>query len=105
MPVPDFFDLRARQSTPARELRGGVATFLTMAYILVANPSILVFAGIPKESAIACTALAAGICCILMGVVANFPIALAAGMGLNAVVAFQVTPLAGTWQRAMGLVV
>ncbi|HZZ42226.1 MAG TPA: NCS2 family permease [Tepidisphaeraceae bacterium] len=105
MAWPDLFDLRARKSTLPREIRGGVATFLTMAYILVANPSILIAAGIPKESAIATTALAAGVCSILMGLLANFPIALAAGMGLNAVIAFQVMPLAGTWQRGMGLVV
>ena len=100
-----YFDLTARQTTVGREARGALATFLTMAYILVANPAILVAAGMPRESAIACTALAAGVCCLLMGFVGNFPIALAAGMGLNAVVAYQVTPLAGTWQRAMGLVV
>jgi len=76
-----------------------------MAYILFANPSILASAGIPFESAAAATAAAAGICTLLMGLGANFPIALAPGMGLNAVVAFQVAGQTGSWQAAMGLVV
>lgn len=100
-----FFDLAARGTTVARELRGGLATYLTMAYILVANPSILSAAGVPAEAAVAATALTAGIASILMGVGANVPIALAPGMGLNAVIAFQAAPAAGSWQGAMGLVV
>lgn len=86
-------------------MRGGVATFLTMAYILVANPSILAAAGVPFEAAAAATAAAAAICTLLMGLGANFPIALAPGMGLNAVVAFQLVGQTGSWQTAMGLVV
>ncbi len=97
--------LAARGTTPSREIRGGVTTFLTMAYILFANPAILSAAGIPVESAIAATAAAAAFCSILMGLGANFPMALAPGMGLNAVIAFQVAPAAGSWQAAMGLVV
>lgn len=99
------FHLQERGTTTAREVRGGVATFLTMAYILFANPSILAAAGIPFEAAAAATAAAAAICTLLMGVGANFPIALAPGMGLNAVVAFQIAGQAGSWQTAMGLVV
>jgi AGZA family xanthine/uracil permease-like MFS transporter len=87
-----------------RELRGALATFLTMSYILFVNPSILQAAGVDPDSAVACTALAAGLCSILMGLGANFPVAMASGMGLNAVVAFQVAPNAGSWQVAMGLV-
>jgi AGZA family xanthine/uracil permease-like MFS transporter len=98
------FDLRGRGTTTAREVRGGVATFLTMAYILFANPSILASAGIPFEAAAAGTAAAAALCTLLMGLGANFPIALAPGMGLNAVVAFQVVEQTGSWQAAMGLV-
>jgi AGZA family xanthine/uracil permease-like MFS transporter len=100
-----FFQLQQRGSTVGRELRGAVATFLTMSYILFVNPDILSKANIPFGPAIACTALAAGICSILMGLIGNFPIALASGMGLNAVVAFAVTPAAGSWQAAMGLIV
>src|SRR5215212_11430160 len=99
----DWFELRARGTTVARELRGAVATFLTMAYILFANPEILSKAGVPVHSAVACTALAAGICSILMGLIANFPLALASGMGLNALVAFTIVPATGSWQAAMGL--
>ena len=75
-----------------------------MAYILFANPSILASAGIPFEAAAAGTAAAAAICTLLMGLGANFPLALAPGMGLNAVVAFQVVGQTGSWQSAMGLV-
>jgi AGZA family xanthine/uracil permease-like MFS transporter len=99
------FDLRGRGTTVAREVRGGVATFLTMAYILFANPSILASAGIPFEAAAAGTAAAAALCTLLMGLGANFPLALAPGMGLNAVIAFQVAGETGSWQAAMGLVV
>jgi AGZA family xanthine/uracil permease-like MFS transporter len=105
LPISRFFEVRQRSSTLAAEVRGGVATFLTMSYILVANPAILAAAGVPIEGAVAATALAASVCSILMGVGANFPIALAPGMGLNAVVAFQIAQAAGSWQRAMGLVV
>ena len=94
-----------RGSTLAAELRGAAATFLTMAYILVANPTILSAAGVPLGPAVAGTAAAAAVACILMGVVADFPLALASGMGLNAVVAFQIAPATGSWQTAMGLVV
>jgi AGZA family xanthine/uracil permease-like MFS transporter len=103
--MSDFFELEARKTTVGREVRGAVATFLTMAYILFANPSILAAAGVPFEAAVAATASAAGVCCFLMGLGANFPLALAPGMGLNAVVAFQVAAAAGSWQTAMGLVV
>lgn len=100
-----LFDLTGRGTTVSREVRGGITTFLTMAYILFANPSILAAAGIPFEAAVAATAAAAAICTLLMGLGANFPIALAPGMGLNAVVAFQVAGQTGSWQTAMGLVV
>jgi AGZA family xanthine/uracil permease-like MFS transporter len=103
--MSDFFELGARNTTVGREVRGAVATFLTMAYILFANPSILAAAGVPFEAAVAATAAAAGVCCLLMGLGANFPLALAPGMGLNAVIAFQVAGAAGSWQTAMGLVV
>lgn len=100
-----FFDLAGRGTTVGREARGALATFLTMAYILVANASILSAAGVPADAAVAATALTAGLASILMGLGANVPIALAPGMGLNAFVAFQIAPAAGGWQGAMGLVV
>ena len=103
--LDQYFRITERGSSLGREVRGAVATFLTMAYILLVNPFILSNAGVPISAATTATAAAAGICCILMGLVANFPIALASGMGLNAIIAFQVAPLAGSWQAAMGLVV
>lgn len=93
-----------RGSTIGTELRGGLATFLTMAYILVANPAILAAAGVPVSAAVAGTAAAAAVASILMGLVGNFPLALAPGMGLNAVLVFQVAPAVGSWETAMGLV-
>ena len=105
-----WFDLSGRGSTVGRELRGAVATFLTMAYILFVNPSVLSAAipegDVPRGALVASTALAAGVCCVLMGLYANFPLALASGMGLNAFVAFNlVLGQKFTWQTAMGLVV
>ena len=100
-----LFDLEARGTTVAREVRGGTATFLTMAYILFANPAILSAAGMPFGPVVAATAAASAIASLLMALGANFPIALAPGMGLNAVIAYQVAPAAGSWQAAMGLVV
>jgi AGZA family xanthine/uracil permease-like MFS transporter len=106
-PVLRYFQIRERGSTVERELRGALATFLTMAYILFVNPQVLRGAGMPKDvadSLTACTALAAGVCCLLMGLIANFPLALASGMGLNAVVV-GIALKAGSWQIAMGLIV
>lgn len=104
--VSRYFDIESRGSTLGRELRGALATFLTMSYILFANPAILQVAGVPYESAVACTAVAAGLCSIIMGLYANFPLALASGMGLNALVATVVaTKVVDSWQTAMGLVV
>lgn len=107
--LASFFQFKQRGTSSAREARGALATFLTMAYILFVNPQIVGSAtGMTddvRHSLIACTALAAGVCSILMGLIANFPMALASGMGLNAVVAFAVAPAAGSWQVAMGLIV
>ncbi len=103
--VDRYFQLRSRGTTVPRELRGAVATFLTMAYILAVNPIILWNAGIDKNAAVACTALASAICCILMGLYANFPLATAPGMGLNAFVAGTLAMTAGSWQAAMGVIV
>ena len=95
--ISRFFELESRQTTVVREFRGAVATFLTMAYILAVNPNILSAAKMDQSSVVACTAAAAGICCILMGLIANFPLATAPGMGLNAFVAFTLAGRAGSW--------
>lgn len=108
--VDRFFKISARGSTFAREIRGGFATFFTMAYILVLNPIILGSAkdkyGHTLDGAelVTATALVAAVMTIIMGVGGNLPLALAAGLGLNAVVAFQIAPLM-SWSDAMGLVV
>ena len=114
--VDKFFKITERGSTVGREVRGGVVTFFTMAYIIVLNPLILGFAKdadgkflgggtAPNLAMIAAgTALVAGVMTILMGVVANFPLALATGLGLNAFVAFSIASQM-TWADAMGLVV
>jgi len=114
--IDAYFKITERGSTVQRELRGGVVTFFTMAYIIVLNPLILGFAmdadqqflgggDSPNLPAIAAgTALVAGALTILMGVVANYPLALATGLGLNAFVAFSVASQM-TWADAMGLVV
>ncbi|MDU1351769.1 MAG: NCS2 family permease [Actinomyces sp.] len=98
-----------RGSTVGREIRGGFVTFFSMAYILVINPIILSSAlpeNISTQAVAAGTALVAGIMTVLMGVVANYPLGLAAGMGLNAMVAFTLVGASGlTFQEAMGLIV
>ena len=100
-----FFDLTARGTSVRTEVLAGVTTFLTMAYIVVVNPSILGQAGMPVAAVAAATCLAAGVGCILMGLAANYPIALAPGMGLNAYFAFTVVLGMGIpWQTALGLV-
>ncbi|WP_426594352.1 NCS2 family permease [Cellulomonas sp. McL0617] len=116
--IDRYFKISERGSTVATEIRGGLVTFFTMSYIIVLNPLIIgtvksgdgQFLGggsTPNLAAVAATtALVAGIMSILMGVVANFPLALAAGLGLNAVVAYSIAALPGmSWQDAMGIVV
>ena len=114
--IDRYFRISERGSTVGREVRGGVVTFLTMAYIVVLNPLILGYVpdsegnflgggAEPNLPAIAAgTALVAGVLTILMGSLANFPLALAAGLGLNAFVAFSIATQS-TWADAMGLVV
>jgi AGZA family xanthine/uracil permease-like MFS transporter len=105
-----YFEISRRGSTLGREIRGGFATFFTMAYIVVLNPLILGAAAdgdkakLPIPALAAGTALVAGVMTILMGVVARFPLALAAGLGVNALVAYEIAPEM-TWADAMGLVV
>jgi adenine/guanine/hypoxanthine permease len=110
--IDRFFKITERGSTVGTEIRGGLVTFFTMAYIIVLNP--LILSGTDGTGAIlaegptiaATTALVAGVLTILMGLFANFPLALATGLGLNAVVAFSIAALPGmTWQDAMGIVV
>ena len=111
-----YFKISERGSTIGQEIRGGVVTFFTMAYIVALNPLII---GLGKDAdgkflgggdapnlplVAAATALVAGVLTILMGVVANFPLALATGLGLNSLVALAIATRM-TWADAMGLVV
>jgi adenine/guanine/hypoxanthine permease len=100
-----IFHIRAAGSTPGREVLGGVTTFLTMAYILAVNPVFLTAAGMPLQGAILATALSAAFATLLMAFIANYPIALAPGMGMNAFFAYGICIGAGVpWQVALGLV-
>src|SRR3569833_1918698 len=104
-----FFSISARRSTVGREVRGGITTFFTMAYIVVLNPIILSGTDITGKQlsfpAVAATpALVAGVMTILMGVVGRYPLALATGLGINAIVAvYAATQL--SWPEIMGLIV
>ena len=113
-----FFKISERGSTVGQEIRGGIVTFFTMAYIVALNPLILGGKGdgTSTEKVVnylgsgpqiaAATALVAGVMTILMGVVANFPLAIATGLGLNTFVAVGIAALPKmTWADAMGLVV
>jgi len=135
--LDEWFEVTKRGSTLGREIRGGLVTFFTMAYIIVLNPLIIgtaadvkgnLISGQPKFSnfgpgvapadlqtiganvglsiamVAAATALIAGLMTILMGAYARFPIALATGLGLNAVLAYTIAPMV-SWPQAMGLVV
>lgn len=100
-----FFKASERGSSVGQELRAGLTTFLAMAYIIAVNPSLLVGAGIPATAAVTSTCLGAGIMTILMGLCSNRPLACASGMGVNAVVAFTLTEVAGgDWHAAMGVI-
>ena len=111
-PLDRFFKISQRGSTVAREVRGGLVTFFSMSYILVLNPLILStphdgIAPLGTSAQIASgTAFIAGVMTILMGVVANYPLALAAGLGINAMVAYTLVGMHGmTYADAMGLIV
>jgi AGZA family xanthine/uracil permease-like MFS transporter len=99
------FGLKAAGTSFGREAAAGLATFLTMAYIIFVNPSILGTTGMDKGAVFVATCLAAALGSILMGWLANYPIALAPGMGLNAFFAFTVVGQMGhSWQVALGTV-
>ncbi|MQA12488.1 MAG: NCS2 family permease, partial [Pseudonocardiaceae bacterium] len=109
-PIDRWFQISARGSTVPREVRGGITTFVAIAYIVVLNPLILAGATdvdgqrLSLAGLTTMTALSAGLMTVLMGIVGRAPLALAAGLSVNAVVAYQVAPHV-TWPQAMGLVV
>ena len=100
-----LFQLKAHGTNVRTEILAGVTTFLTMAYILFVNPSILSETGMDKGAIFVATCLAAAIGSAVMGLIANYPIALAPGMGLNAFFTYTVVLGMGhTWQVALGAV-
>ena len=100
-----WFQLTERKTDVKTEVMAGITTFMTMAYILFVNPSILGTAGMDKNAVLLATALGAGLVTIMMGVFVNYPIALAPGMGMNAFYAFTVVIGMGIpWQVALGAV-
>ncbi len=112
-PRDSLFRLSERQTTVRREIGAGVTTFMVMAYIIFVNPTILSFVGVsnwegkgpPFPQVVVATCFASALMTLLMGLVSNRPFALAPGMGLNAVVAYQLVIGMGlTWQEAMGVV-
>src|SRR3954462_1452650 len=107
-----YFDITARGSSIPTEIRAGAATFLTMAYILFVNPQVLgsVADGsgtkLAFDDVLTVTALVAGVATLAMGVFGRYPFALAAGLGLNAFVAFSLVGAQGlSWPDAMGVIV
>ncbi len=100
-----MFKLAENRATPRTEILAGVTTWLTMAYIVVVNPSILAAAGIDHGAAFVATCIAAAIGSAAMGLFANLPLALAPGMGLNAYFTFSVVKGMGVpWETALGAV-
>ncbi|WP_028129689.1 NCS2 family permease [Selenomonas sp. AE3005] len=100
-----FFKLREKETTVKTEVIAGFTTFIALAYIMFVNPNILADAGVPKEAAIASTIWIAALSTMMMGVFANYPVALAPGMGLNAFFAYYVCGVLGLhWTVALGAV-
>ncbi|SHK75485.1 putative MFS transporter, AGZA family, xanthine/uracil permease [Selenomonas ruminantium] len=100
-----FFKLREKETTVRTEIIAGFTTFIALAYIMFVNPNILADAGVPKEAAIASTIWIAALSTMMMGVFANYPVALAPGMGLNAFFAYYVCGVLGLhWTVALGAV-
>jgi AGZA family xanthine/uracil permease-like MFS transporter len=99
-----YFGFRERGSTLPAELLGGVTTFATMAYIIVVNPAILQFAGLPAGPSTVATILTAVFGSLLMGLYANRPLAVAPYMGENAFIAFSLTAMGIGWQLRLGAV-
>jgi AGZA family xanthine/uracil permease-like MFS transporter len=106
MNLDSYFKISERGSSVGTEVRAGITTFLVMAYILFVNADVLGAAGLDPVAVAAGTALVAGILTIAMGVFSNYPIAMAAGLGLNAAVAFGLVLTNGlTVEGAMGVIV
>lgn len=102
----DMFDLEELGTDRETEIRAGITTFLTMAYIIVVNPAILSAADVPLSGILFATVIVSATACILMGLYANLPFALAPGMGLNAFVTYTLILGQGiSWETAMGAII
>ncbi len=102
--LDQYFKISERNSSVRSEFLGGLTTFLTMAYIIVVNPAILAFAGIPQGPSTVATILTAVFGCLAMGLYANRPLAVAPYMGENAFIAFGLAALGISWQLRLGAV-
>src|SRR5207245_3264329 len=103
--IERFFQLAENQTTVRRELLGGLTTFMTMAYIIVVNPQILAQAGMPADGVLFATCISSAAASLVMGLYANYPIALAPGMSLNAYFTYSVClGMHIPWQTALGVV-
>ncbi len=100
-----LFKLKDHGTTPRAELIGGITTFMTMAYILIVNPAILSATGMDRDAVFTATAISSIVGCLLMGIMANLPVALGPGMGLNAFFAYTVVLQMGySWEMALAAV-
>jgi AGZA family xanthine/uracil permease-like MFS transporter len=100
-----IFHLQENQTTVRRELFAGLTTFMAMAYVVVVNPRILSEAGMPEDGVLFATCISAALATLVMGIWANYPIALAPGMSLNAYFTYSVVIGRGVhWQTALGVV-
>jgi AGZA family xanthine/uracil permease-like MFS transporter len=103
--IDRYFRLSENQTTIRREILGGVTTFVTMAYIIVVNPQILAQAGMPADGVVFATCISASAATLVMGLYANYPIALAPGMSLNAYFTYAVClGMHVPWQTALAIV-
>src|SRR5690606_23513712 len=100
----NFFKLKQNNTNIRTEVSAGITTFLTMAYIIVVNPAILSGAGVPFEQVFMATVIAAVVGTLLMGLLANYPIAIAPGMGLNAYFTSVVVTQGLSYQVVFGAV-
>src|SRR6516164_4564844 len=103
--IERYFRLSENQTTVRQEFLGGLTTFVTMAYIVVVNPQILSQAGMPVEGVVFATCISAAVSTLVMGLYANYPIALAPGMSLNAYFTYSVClGMNVPWQTALGVI-
>ena len=104
-PLDRLFKLTENHTTIRREVIGGITTFMTMAYIVVVNPQILAQAGMPTDGVVFATCISAAVATLVMGLYANYPIAMAPGMSLNAYFTYSVCLGMGIpWRTALGVV-